>query len=491
MEPSQSLSFAELLQARVEAHPEQVALVHPSDQQSLSFRELSQKVEALAIELQRQGVQPLDRVGLQLPNRVEFVVSLLALSQANAIPVLLDTSYKANEVQTILGDCGAAGVLTLASHTKSFESIVFAELEGDFSLSYGAWQRTEPEEVLQDVALFKYTSGSTGVPKGVLLSAADIVAEGTNVSQTLRVTSDDVLLGGVPLFHSYGFDFCVMPMLLTGATLVLMERFLPRPALRLLQEHKVTVFPAVPFMFDLMTRLPIEPDELELSSLRYCISAAAPLSARTVRRFYKTFQQVICQNYGSSEAGAITLEIRRRPGVPSTCLGKPLHRVILKILDEEGKPQPPGAVGEVVVGGPQVSTYGYFRDPELTASTFHEGFCYTGDLGYLDENGDLFLTGRKKNLINAGGKKVSPTEVEGVLAEHPDVQDVAVVGVEDEVLGEVVKACLVTAKEVSVEELVTFCKERLAGYKVPQKWSFWNDLPRTRVGKLDTARLKG
>lgn len=487
---SHATQFAAQFFARTIERPNHPALVVPSADISLTFQQLSEQVQSLAQDLSSQKIGPRHRVGIQLPNRTEFVVSLLALSAIGAVPVLLDTSYQTQEVETILQDSGASGFITLQSHAKSYPELTFAALDSQPGLGLSTRETSTPNDFYEDVALMKYTSGSTGIPKGVLLTGDDIVAEGANVAETLSITEEDVILAAVPLFHSYGFDFCVMPMLLKGAPLILMERFLPRPAIRILQDQKVTLFPAVPFMFDLMTRVQMD-GYVDFPSMRYCISAAAPLSARTVRRFYKAFQQVICQNYGSSEAGAITLEIRRKPGVPSTCLGKSLHRVILKILDDDGNPQLAGEVGEVVVGGPQVSTHGYYNDPALTEATFQNGYCYTGDLGYLDEQGNLFLSGRKKNLINVGGKKVSPTELEEVLREHPEVLDIAVVGVEDEVLGEVVKACVVTANEVTVEELVSYCKEKVAGYKVPQRWAFWKELPRTRVGKLDMPRLKG
>lgn len=488
---SQARNFAQLLTLQVHERPHHTALRVASTDFQISYLELYRQVIALAGELTERGIFPYDRVALLLPNRVEFILSLLALSHIGAVPMLLDTSYHPQEVEEILLDGYAKGIITFEKQSSNLPSVSFSPLSMP-QLSFGRHPLpADMPPMPSDVTLFKYTSGSTGVPRAVMLSAENMLSEGRNIVETLDIDSQDVILAATPLFHSYGFDFCFMPMLIAGATLVLMERFLPRPALRVLQEQRVTIFPAVPFMFDLMTRVALDPKEVDLSHVRYCISAAAPLSARTVRRFYEQFHLVICQNYGSSEAGAITLEVRKKPDVPSTCLGKPLKHVILQIVDEDDRVLPANQVGEVMVGGTQVSTHGYYRESALTEATFYNDFCYTGDLGWLDEQGNLFLSGRKKNLINVGGKKISPTEVEEVLRQHPDILDVAVVGVPDEVLGEVIKACLVTERELDREELISLCQQHLAPFKIPHRWTFWPELPRNAVGKIDTTRLKG
>ena len=489
MEAGSAYTFAELFKKQCQERPEHIAVVSPGENLALTFTSLSSRVDVLTQLLASEGVQAQDRVAVCLGNVVAFVECFLALSRLKAIAIPIDTSYSPPEIETIPSDSGASFFLLREEHTAPFAQRTYQSL-GHGTLLLGRCEGDDLPEGLDDVVMMKYTSGSTGTPKGVLLTALNMAAEGQHVVSTLQLTADDKSLAVIPLYHSYGFDFCFMPMLTTGCTLVLLQSFHARSVLRALQTQAITLFPAVPFMFDLLTRIDLSGQSVDFSSLRYCISAAAPLSARTVRRFYDAFDVVIGQNYGSSEGGAISLEIRRKPGVPSTCLGKPLHGVDIHILDDDGNPVPQGEVGEVVVGGEQVSSHGYYRDPALSAKAFRAGLCFTGDLGRLDEEGRLFLSRRKKNVINFAGKKIVPQEVEAVLETLDGVQEVVVVGVEDEVSGELVKACIVASKTFTTEELVSFCQGKLAGHKIPQRWQFYTTLPRSSVGKLDMSRLK-
>jgi long-chain acyl-CoA synthetase len=481
---------------RRQATPDAHAITLPGRNENWSFAALSEATEQLAGHFTNIGLAPHSRVALALPNGIGFVVALLAISQIKGIVVPIPPDALRNEAEAILEDSGASLVIAEANNQQTFSDLqpTQATIQSNTGYTFDLWlaqrdgRTAEPE--LADVVMLKYTSGSTGIPKGVMLTASQIGQEGQNAVDTLELTQQDVILAGAALFHSYGFDFCLMPMLLTGARLVLFEKNVPTRWLRALREENVTVFPSVPRMLQLLTRVKQSEKTEPLRELRYCISATAPLSARTARRFYERFDTVICQNYGSSEAGAITLEIRRKPEVPSTCLGHALQHVVLEIRDDAGTLLPHGKEGEVWVGGGQIAK-GYYRDPALTEQYFQHDRCLTGDIGYLDQEGHLFLTGRKKHFINSGGKKISPREIESVLEQHPDIIEVAVVGVEDESLGELVKACIVSEQELTPAALIAHCQQHLASHKIPQKWQMLDSLPRTPAGKVDKARLKG
>jgi long-chain acyl-CoA synthetase len=335
-----------------------------------------------------------------------------------------------------------------------------------------------------DDAVFQYSSGSTGRPKRVPRTHRHLRAEADGYVAATGMTADDVVLCLIPLHHSYGMGCCMLAAVRSGATLVLFEN--PNPfvlqrtrALELLERERATIFPAVPFTFRLLAEAP---EDADLSSLRLCFSAAAALPRATFLAFEKRFGVPVRELYGCTEAGCVTLDMGAEPQVGS--VGTPLDRVELRVADSDGRELDRGRVGEILIRSAAMMP-GYAGPDELNREAFRDGFFLTGDLGSLDEQGRLTITGRKKLLIEVGGYKVDPIEVEDVVVAHPKVTEAVVVGVASKVQGEeLVKAVVVPGDELDERELIGFCQQRLANFKVPQVVEFREEIPKSPLGKI-------
>jgi long-chain acyl-CoA synthetase len=299
----------------------------------------------------------------------------------------------------------------------------------------------------------------------------------------LALSSRDRVLCAVPLFHAHGFCNALLAALLSGATLILAPgEFNPRATLKLLSEHAVSIFPAVPFMFQLMSDTALDAP-VDVSALRWTISAGAALPETVAASFEARFGRRIAQLYGTTETGAIS--VQTAPAVSAVSVGQPLPGTRIEIRDEQGAPLPSGQDGEIWVAAATAAT-SYDDLPEQTAQCFKASWFFTGDLGHLDERRDLFITGRKKLLINVAGFKVDPLEVEAVLTRHPAVSEAVVVGMSQGALGEKIKAVLVLreGQACSEREVSAFVAERLADYKVPKWVEFVSEIPRSPLGKV-------
>jgi long-chain acyl-CoA synthetase len=327
----------------------------------------------------------------------------------------------------------------------------------------------EGGERVDDEALLKFSSGSTAEPKGIALTAGNVLAEAETVTATLGVAPGDTVLAGVPLFHSYGFDLGVLPTLVAGSTLVLEDAFVPRRTLASLAG--ATAFLGVPAQYRafLDTRLDSPPD---LAGVRWLLSCTAPLAPETVIAFAERFRAPICQHYGSSETGAVTTHVPDEVLARPASVGRVMGGVELALDD-----------GEVVVRSDAVARR-YVLGAPPAPSPLGEGTFRTGDLGSLDSDGFLTLHGRRDALINVGGLKVSPAEVAATLERHPAVREAAVLGVPDGRGEEVVFAAVALGGPVDETELLTFCRSSLAEYKVPRRIEIRDELPRTAAGKV-------
>jgi long-chain acyl-CoA synthetase len=297
---------------------------------------------------------------------------------------------------------------------------------------------------------------------------------------------EDRIFVTVPLFHSYGMGFCLLAAAGTGAALILLEE--PNPfllrrqrALELLESERVTIFPGVPFNFRLLAEAPNGGD---LSSLRLCFSAGTALPRASFDAFAQKFGVPVRQLYGCTEAGTLTANVDPDPVATFESVGTPVGEVKVQILDEDGVGVEAGEVGEVAVSSPAL-TGGYSDMAELNKVAFKDGYFRTADLGRLDEEGRLYITGRKKLLIEVGGYKVDPIEVEDVVIAHPKIREAVVVGVAGEIPGEeVVKAVVVLSEDCEERELLDFCQDRLANFKVPRMVEFRDEIPRSPLGKV-------
>lgn len=338
-----------------------------------------------------------------------------------------------------------------------------------------------PDEPL----VYQFSSGSTGRPKRVPRTHGQCAAE-ADLYLDIGYGADDVIFSAIPLFHTYGMGSNLFGAPAAGATVVILED--PQPfllqrhrALELIERERATIFPGVPFNYRLMAEAP---GEFDLSSLRLCFSAGTALPRSTFEEFGERFGILVRQLYGSTETGMITCNVGDDPVATSDSVGTPVGDVRVEIVDDEGEPVEPGQIGEVTVVS-RAATDGYAGAEEATLAAFRDGRYFTGDLGRLDEEGELFLEGRKKLLIEVGGYKIDPIEVQDAIVAHPSVAEAIVVGVEGEVEGEEsVKAVVVLAEECEESELIGFCRERLANFKVPRQVEFRDEIPKSPLGKV-------
>ena len=472
----------------------------------LTYRELDDAARAVAGLLSRAGVRPGERVLLMLPNLPEFGVGYLGILMAGAAVVPVNPLLKTDEVRYILEDSEATAMACLQASLPLLQAarqglgrqipiLVMdapAEAAGDCSLL------TPPEDLpppvppphsAEDVAACLYTSGTTGRPKGALLSHRNLLANLESFRKVLHLTEEDVFLAVLPLFHAYGGTVLFLEPLSLGASIVVEPRFVPDVLLKAIVEHRVTLFAGVPSMYAVLGAMPRPAGDL--SALRLCISGGAPLPVEVLQAFEAKYGIPIYEGYGPTEcAPVLTVNPpfgKRKIG----SVGPPIPQVELRVVDNQARPLPPGGVGEIVARGPNVMR-GYLNRPEETAEVLREGWYHTGDLGRADEDGYYYIMDRKKDLILVGGLNVYPREVEITLCSHPGVAEAAVIGVPDPVRGEAPKALVILreGQEVSVQELLQWCRRRLANYKVPRSVVVVSDLPRTVTGKILKSELR-
>ncbi|MGH7904255.1 MAG: long-chain-fatty-acid--CoA ligase [Candidatus Dormibacteraceae bacterium] len=510
-----SLNLAVILRESALAAPAKTAVVF--DDLRLTYQQLDELSSRVAAGLRASGIRGGDRVGLMLPNVPQFLASYYGILKAGGVVVPMNVLLKAPEVSYYLEDSGARVLI-------AWEDFAEAALEGAAStaragagggvVTYVAGRpgdgaapagsrrfqellrgepgfEMEPTEA-DGTAVILYTSGTTGRPKGAELTHFSMFMNCRTIADLFGTRADDVVLSVLPLFHSFG-QTCVMnATIYEGGTLTLLPRFEPARVLEIIQRDRVSVFAGVPTMFYGILNHP-ETAAYDTSSLRMCGSGGSSMPGEVLKAFEKRFGVYILEGYGLSETSPVatfnvSLEQRR-----VLSIGKPVWGVELRILDEREQVMPPGkdSVGEIVIRGHNVMK-GYYNKPKETAEAFKGGWFHTGDLGYVDDDGYYFIVDRKKDLILRGGYNVYPREVEEVLYEHPAVAEAAVIGVPDQRLGEEVKAVLAlkAGQSVGAEELIGFCRDRLAAYKYPRSIDFVEVLPKGPTGKVLKKELK-
>jgi long-chain acyl-CoA synthetase len=471
-------------------------LLNASDREALvygeeriTYADLQEQVERLAGALAARGLTDGAPVALVLPNVPEFVVAFLGILRAGAVVVPLNPHFKEAELEFHFRECGVKAVITDAAGEPACRSVaerleappeLLIELD---SLDGGA---TPSAPGIDADAVFQYSSGSTGRPKRVPRTHRHLRAEADGYAAALELTAEDTIFCTVALFHTYGMGCCLLAAVRSGATLVLFDN--PNPfvlqrgrALEQIERERATIFPGVPFTFRLLAEAP---EDADLSSVRLCFSAAAALPRATFKAFYERFDVPVRELYGCTEAGCVTVNVDPDPRGTAGSVGTPIEGVELSIADESGEPVEEGRIGEVLIRSAAM-TPGYADAEELNAEAFRDGWFRSGDRGRIDDQGRLFLTGRTKRLIDVRGDKVDPIEVEDVLAVHPKVGEVVVVGVESELPGEeLIKAVVVPAGDCQERELIRYCRERLADYKVPSRVEFREEIPTGPGGKV-------
>lgn len=476
----------------------------------LTYRQLQEEVNQLADALLKAGIKPNDRVGVCLPNWHETVLLFFAASKIGATLVPFNPKYRLTEVEFIINNSDLSILFTneeLVNNvgwdliTRHVPQVVTVRFEREGHLDMQRFLATgtkgivvEPAQVDPDEDLFcvLYTSGTTGVPKGVMLSHTNIVRSTINMTEFMQGRSSDVFLIAAPIYHIFGMLVNLFAAILSEAKFVLMDAFKPGEALALIEQEKVTVHHGVATMYILELNHP-DFDKYDLSSLRIGITGGAPCSPETAMAVIEKMGMDFCIGYGISEANSLTNTPvgNRDPEVFKT-LGTPLKGVEIRIVDDERNPLPANEVGEIAVRSHGVMK-GYLNNPEETRKVLdEEGWFYTGDLGKLDDNGNLHFVGRKKEMIIRGGFNVYPIEVENCLLKHPSVVNAAVFGIPDPVHGEQVCAAikLKEGSNINEEDLKTYLKQYLTPYKVPAKYFFVEDFPMTPSGKIQKQKLQ-
>ena len=483
---------AAILVDSAERAPDAVAVRHGETTMSYAdVRAAADRVSAAVAEL---GLGTGDRVLLVAGIVPGWVSAYHGLLSAGTAVVAINPMAAPAEIEYFLRDSGAALALGLgdaADRVRAAADAVacpFRSLEpgSDFLRDIGDEPAREPcERHRDDLAVLLYTSGTTGRPKGAMLTHGNLLAAAEIFVEELELRDEDSVLVCLPLSHVFGQGCILNPSLMAGAAVTLQTRFDAVEALELIARDGISVFAGVPTMYNAILRSPTEAGRGLGEALRLAISGGAPIPLEILRRFEARFSCPILEGYGMTEStGTATFNRLSRPRKPGR-VGTALPRISIRVVDERGLEVPPGVVGEVLITGPTVMK-GYWDRPEASAEALAGGWLRTGDLGSTDEDGDLAIVDRKKDLIIRGGYNVYPREVEEVIAEHPDVIEVLVVGVADDHFGEEVGAAIVAraGSGLDAAAIRVWTEPRLSPYKRPRVIQFLDALPRTATGKL-------
>ncbi|GAB6041228.1 long-chain-fatty-acid--CoA ligase [Endothiovibrio diazotrophicus] len=488
------MNIADNLERGARLFPEQAALLFEGKR--YSYRLLNELGNRMANGLRKLNVARGDRVALFLPNIPEFAIAYFGIQKVGAIAVSLNASLKSEEVRFIADDCGAVALITTETlapnvpreELEHLRHLLIAEgraaegteslaelLEGSSPTAHCAeMQRDDPAAIL-------YTSGTTGFPKGATLSHGNVISNTYSFVHNCGVKPDDTLLLFLPLFHCFGQNAILNSALCAGATIVMQRKFAPEQAMRAIVDEQITQLYAVPSVFiSLYEHASAE----EMGSIRYYFSAAAGLPEEVAIQWHEKYGRVIHEGYGLTETSPFA-SYNHFLKFKSGSIGMPIENVEMRIVNFDDQPVPPGELGEIIIRGPNVML-GYWNRPAETAGVLKEGWFHSGDIGRMDEEGYFYIADRVKDMINVDGMKVYPVEIENILYQHPAVSEAAVYGIPDTLLGEQVKANIVLKREHSAteEEIIAFCRTKIADFKIPTSVTFVDTLPKNPTGKI-------
>lgn len=478
------------------ADPGQRAVILPESGATTTYRTLADTVESLASTLRQSGLKPGDPVVIVLPNGLENLAVFLAVTRARLVAAPLNSAYKADEFQFYLDDIGARAVigppethtvhaparaLGLPIWSATLDASGRVQLAGD-GVKSGSGSTVEAPGA-EDVALFLHTSGTTSRPKGVPLTHGNLMASIRNIAAHFKLTPADTGLLVMPLFHVHGLIGATLSTFLAGGTLVVPARFSAGQFWPTAKAHGVTWYSAVPTIHQVLLSRAEADSAPQQSGFRFIRSCSAALAPATLAQLESRFGAPVLESYAMTEASHQMTSNPLPPAAHKPGSVGPGANVDVAIMDEAGNLLPTGAQGEVVVRGPNV-TRGYHNNPEANAAAFTNGWFRTGDRGVLDSDSYLTLIGRIKELINRGGEKISPLEVDAALLQHPAVAEAASFAAPDPKYGEEVHAAVVLKNDASVAQLQAHCRDRLADFKVPKVIHIVKELPKGPTGKV-------
>ena len=497
------MDVAAILESKAKLSPDKLAFIFQD--QTITFSQLRDISFKLTDSLKNLGIKKGDKVAIYLANSPEYVYSYLAIWCCGATAVPLDFMLTEEELSSCISHSEAAILIAKPKTATTLpnvkqkcpalkEIILSQSSSGDFLSFDGLLEKgkpTHPGVKIQDkdYAIIFYTSGTTGKPKGVLVNYLQLDAPPKAMGHFVDFKDEDIILCAIPLSHLGGLVY-LQNCISFGLTMVLMERFVPLEFLNNIQKYRVTCFWIVPSMYYAFLQLK-EFESLNLSGLRWIVSFGAASSADALRRFHQYCPQAhFLHGWGLTETNAPTTVIPMGSKKLES-IGRPAPWIEVKIFDEEDKEVAQGEIGEIVVRG-WVVTDGYYKDPEATAQAMRNGWFHTGDLGRFDQEGDLYIVGRKKEMIKVGGEIVFEPEIEAAIHKHTDVVEAAVIGVADKLRGEVPKAFVVLKESSKIGEadLRYFCRQQLAHFKIPRYFEFLASLPKSRAGKVDKEALR-
>ncbi|MDH5702931.1 MAG: long-chain fatty acid--CoA ligase [Aigarchaeota archaeon] len=522
----------QLLVNSAEKHPDTPAIFFEGNE--ITFRRLNELTDRFANALEDLGVRKGDKVALFLPNLPQFVVAYYGALKAGATVTPLNPMYKEREAEFQLNNAEAETIVALdiffdvihniRSKTKLRNAILtnikdflpgMKKLIGPLvkkelrkrsypdTLDFMQLINTHPArppsveiDPKQDLAVLQYTGGTTGVPKGAMISHFNLVSNAMQAASWLPVQEGrEIVICALPLFHIYGMTVAMnVSIYSANPMIVLVDPRDIEKILKSISDYKATLFPGVPAMYVACINHP-NLGKYDLTSIKKCISGAAPLPVAVMNTFNELTNGDLVEGYGLTEASPITHcnPLDSKEKVKPATIGIPVPDTEAKIVDLETgtKDLGIGEAGEMVIRGPQVML-GYWKNPEETKIALRNGWLYTGDIAEIDEDGYFAIVDRKKDMIDRAGYKIWPREVEEMLYEHPAIKDAAVIGVPDARTGEAVKAFVVLkeGEKATVDEIRSFCKERIAAYKVPAVVEFTSELPKTMVGKVLRRALR-
>jgi long-chain acyl-CoA synthetase len=474
--------------------PNKTAIVY--EDQSYTYKQLDRLVNCTANALRELGVGKGDRVALYLPNIPEFAIAYLGILKIGAIAVSLNVMLKSPEVSYILNDCAAKAIVTTESgrlqvaeadlphlqHILITEGVVNRDIDFAALIANASPIARAVEMQWHSPASIVYTSGTTGFPKGATLSHGNIISNISAHNCCCGMNKNDRLLLYVPLFHCFGQNAIFNAGLNVCATIILQRRFDLEQVLSSIGKYQATMFFGVPTVF--IRLLNQDTSKYNFSSLRYYFSAAAPMPVEISQLWQDRYKKVIHEGYGLTEASPCA-SYNHNFKYKFGSIGAPIANVQMQIVDANGYRLSPGELGEIVIKGPNVML-GYWNRPQETQAVIKNDWLHSGDIGRMDEEGFFYIADRLKDMINVSGFKVYPTEVENVIYQHRAIAEVAIYGVPDPIKGEIVKANIVVKNghAITEQEIIEFCSQQIASYKIPQAINFVNHLPKNPTGKV-------